>query len=187
MIFAHGDEIEISINLISERGFINFSSFKWIKMKFQNIPKIESIQFSQVHGSKEIAEFDLSRICELEIIKNKWFDIKLQPCSFVNKFVNDFNKSFSAFLKADKIFYDIQGYYLIRIFFISVKEGSCILLIYSLGLINLENYFGININIKAKNESLRNEIKKNCLVFDRCNKLQIRIGDELIFYITINK
>lgn len=35
--------------------------------------------------------------------------------------------------------------------------------------------------------SLSNEVKKNCLIFDRKNEIQVRVGDIVVFYISKNK
>lgn len=45
---------------------------------------------------------------------------------------------------------------------------------------------GINIVISNPNEVVLNEIKKNCLIYDRTNTLNVRIGDILVFYFTKN-
>jgi hypothetical protein len=43
------------------------------------------------------------------------------------------------------------------------------------------------LEVLGIHEKISNEAKKNCLIFDRKNELQCRIGDIIIFYITKNK
>ncbi len=55
------------------------------------------------------------------------------------------------------------------------------------GKIQSSNELGIQIEVVDIKEKLSNEVKKNCLIFDRKNELQCRVGDLLIFYISKNK
>jgi hypothetical protein len=50
-----------------------------------------------------------------------------------------------------------------------------------------ENNIGIKINIINENEILENEAKKNNLIFDEKNELNVRLNDLIIFYITQTK
>ena len=43
---------------------------------------------------------------------------------------------------------------------------------------------GININIYGKNEQITNEIKKIGLFYDLDNKIDLHVGDTLIFYLS---
>jgi hypothetical protein len=46
---------------------------------------------------------------------------------------------------------------------------------------------GIILKVLDADEKFSNEIKKNCLIFDRKNELQCRVGDNIIFYVSKNK
>ena len=41
---------------------------------------------------------------------------------------------------------------------------------------------GINIKILEKNEIIKNEIRKNNLLFEKRDVVEIRVGDEIIYY-----
>ena len=56
-----------------------------------------------------------------------------------------------------------------------------------LGKLPTSSEVGINILIKDYAEFTTNEIKKNCLLYDGKNQIQLRIGDILVFYISKNK
>ncbi len=60
-------------------------------------------------------------------------------------------------------------------------------LIKFIGILKSSNDLGITLNILEVNNLTSNEVKKNCLLFDKSNELQIRIGDIVIFYISRNK
>jgi len=47
---------------------------------------------------------------------------------------------------------------------------------------NTNEFCDIEISIKKCNEYISNELKKNCLMFYRSRTLELRIGDEIIFY-----
>jgi hypothetical protein len=46
---------------------------------------------------------------------------------------------------------------------------------------------GIKLTIFNKKSNISNEVKKNNLIYDRKNELQLHLGDHLIFYLTKNK
>jgi hypothetical protein len=56
-----------------------------------------------------------------------------------------------------------------------------------LGRIKGEFELGISIEVINNKETLCNEVKKNCLIFDRKNEIQARVGDIVVFYISKNK
>ncbi len=91
-----------------------------------------------------------------------------------NQFIKQFSDSLLPHLKLDKVFYDLQGFYLLKLIFKCNKEGY----------LQMDDSFKIDLLIKAKNEVLENEVKKNCLIFDHSNKLEVSIGDEIIIYIS---
>lgn len=55
------------------------------------------------------------------------------------------------------------------------------------GVVSNKEEIGIGLEVVEKNKPLRNEVKKNYLIYDHSNDLQIRVGDHLVFYYSVNK
>jgi len=51
------------------------------------------------------------------------------------------------------------------------------------GVITQKSDLGIQLVVKA--ESLCNEVKKNGLIYDNCDRLELRKGDNLVIYLSI--
>jgi hypothetical protein len=85
-----------------------------------------------------------------------------------------------------RVLYDDVGFFLFKIFLIAAVQG-----IYnfynSLGKITNGDEMGIQIEVMNPDKKVVNEVKKNCLIFDRKNSLQCRVGDILVFYLSKNK
>ncbi len=183
--FTLNDIFEISINLISDRGILDFDSFNWQNLRSEEIPRIDPIEYTPCRHKKEMIEFDLSRICELEIIKNNWNDYAKLNDSYLDEdlayrivgIIQELRKNLMPYFRINKILYDEMGYLLLKIY-LEAKE---------IGVITANKTLGINLIIKEKNESVTNELKKNGLIFDRCNTFQLRKGDEIVFYISKTK
>ena len=75
MQFNIGDIAEFNLNIYSSDGLINFSSFNWLNKKTESCPDNSFLEIGIETKSREVFDFDLSRVCELEIMKNKWNDI----------------------------------------------------------------------------------------------------------------
>jgi len=45
----------------------------------------------------------------------------------------------------------------------------------------------LGVILKIQEDELTNEVKKNCLLFDFSNEIQIRKGDIIVFYISKKK
>ena len=157
--FSPNDSIFFNVNIFTEIGLINFSTFHWIKYeKF----KIKNLNYKLQN--------------EIEYLHNGWNDINdLSYKEIVNK---NINKLFNDFFDIKNIFFDDVGYYIFKIIMKAKKKGICQ---------GIDNNIGISINIFDKEEVLENEAKKNNLVFDENNEININIDDEVIFYITQNK
>jgi len=56
-----------------------------------------------------------------------------------------------------------------------------------IGRIKSDFELGISIEVIENKDNLSNEVKKNCLIFDRKNEIQVRFGDIVVFYISKNK
>jgi hypothetical protein len=121
MNFREKDQIEMNVNLVSQRGVIKIESFKWLIPQISKIPKEETEE-----GYREVIEFDLSRKCEVEFLKNKWSDIVLLENKFIDlKFVSD---NFGELFEIEKILFEDVGYFIFKIFLKAVKTGKIMLI-----------------------------------------------------------
>ena len=113
---------------------------------------------------------------EIENLNKVWRKIDyIENNEFVKKNIINL---FENYFLIDKIFFTDVGYYIFKIIMKANKIG-----IYD----GNENNIGIKINIINENEILENEAKKNNLIFDEKNELNVRLNDLIIFYITQNK
>ena len=93
------------------------------------------------------------------------------------KIINLFNYMFNKNFQILKIlFYDV-GYYIFKIYLKATVIGD---------VLN-ENYIGIKIKIKNINDFISNECKKNNLIFDRKNEIEMHINDILVYYFSKDK
>ena len=69
-------------------------------------------------------------------------------------------------------------YYILKIYLLANKEGK---------IIWEKSQIGIKIKILGNEANVSNEVKKNNLIYDRKNELQLHIGDQLVFYLSKNK
>ena len=114
--------MEININILTEKGIIDFDNFKWIPLSVADIPNFNFFEFSSEHNKlREVLDFDLSRFCEMEIMKNKWTAI-----NNLNNSQNIFQKIESMFepcFIVQKVVYDDVGYYLFKIYLEASRPG----------------------------------------------------------------
>ncbi len=123
MKFCLGDTIETTVNIFTEKGLIDLNTFRWFPLISTNIPNFNFLEFSNDHNvHREVLDFDLSRYCELEIMKNKWNDINNIPNnqSITKKIQNLFEPNFLV----QKVLYDDVGYFLFKIFLIANIKGK---------------------------------------------------------------
>lgn len=164
--FDVNDYFTISINLISSLGLINFESFKWNKIKLKQIEKKKK--------NKE-----LSRLCEVELLKNSWQDLNEQMTpQIIFTQVEKIKKILKIYLKVIQIQWDNIGYFIIKV--------SC--LGHTVGKVYYNNE--VWIDVAYKQDLVCNEIKKNGLIYDNYednNGLQVRVGDEVILYFSISE
>lgn len=176
MNYCLNDISEINLNLFTDKGIIDINSFKWMNLNINKVPQFNFLEFSNEHNKlREVLDFDLSRFCEMEIMKNKWTDL-IHMENYEN-IIKKLKSLFEPNFIIQKVLWDDVGYYLFKIFLIASQKGR----------LKSSNEIGIKISIKNIDEPLINEVKKNCLLFDGKNQIQIRIGDILVFYISKNK
>jgi len=177
--FKYEDSFEININILSPMGLINFENFEWIKINyFENIhPNYIDYENYKIKKIKDtqLCDLDLSRFCEMELIKLKWISFeKLKNNNVINS-IKTFAKIINKLLNIFKVEYDDVGFYIVKIYTEAKKEG------------NLENnIIGINLKINKEEYSCCNEIRKNGLIYENGKELQVRIGDCIVFYLTFN-
>lgn len=122
MQFCINDIAEININLFTDKGILNISEFKWMKLKINKIPPINFLEFSNDHNKlREVLDFDLSRFCEMEIMKNKWTEI-----IHLENYENILKKLkilFEPNFIIQKVLWDDVGYHLFKIILIASEIG----------------------------------------------------------------
>ena len=88
------------------------------------------------------------------------------------------NRIFNPYFTLKESLFDDIGYFAFKFILLAVKPG----------IINSwQQELGTEIRVKDKNDYTTNEIRKNNLLYERTNYLEVRIDDFLIFYITHGK
>ena len=175
MQYAIGDYIEFTLNIMTQKGLMNIRKLVWNKITVFKTPKEDFMYYSNENIFKrEIVDFDVSRYCEMELCKGKWNDIiLLDECDiYIGELIKKFKKNFNIL----KILFDNVGYYIFKFYL----EGAIP------GVIGPDDEIGMKITVLNLNENKSNETKKNNLVFDRKNEIQMYIGDVFVFYISKN-
>ncbi len=122
MQFCLDDYVETNIHIFTEKGIVDFFSFKWMPLNLKNIPNFNFLEFSNDHNkNREVLDFDLSRFCELEIVKNKWNDIQNMANS--DNIFKKIKSLFEPYLIVQKVLYDDVGYFLFKIYLIANAAG----------------------------------------------------------------
>ncbi len=84
------------------------------------------------------------------------------------------NDLFKSNFEMKNAYYDDVGYYLFKLIMIAKKPGKVL----------CSKEIGLEIIVKGDKDITTNEIKKNDLLYENINFLQLRIGDILTFYIS---
>jgi len=125
MQFSLNDVAEININLFTDKGIIDINSFKWLNLNEDKIPQFNFLEFTNDHNKlREVLDFDLSRFCEMEIMKNKWTDLGHNENyeNIIKKIKFLFEPNFII----QKVLWDDVGYHLFKIFLIAAEKGNFI-------------------------------------------------------------
>lgn len=164
--FDVNDYFTISINLITSLGIINFESFKWNKIKLKLIEKKKKTT-------------DISRACEVELLKSSWQDLNEQMTPrIIYTQIEKIKNILKIYLKVIQIQWDNVGYFIIKV--------RC--LAHTVGKVYYNN--DVWIDVAYKQDLVCNEIRKNGLIYDNYednNGLQVRIGDEVVLYFSISE
>ena len=175
MQYAINDFAEFTLNIFTDKGLMDIRKLVWDKITVFKTPNENFLDYSNENILKrEIVDFDMSRYCEMELCKGKWNDIILLEKSddYIGELKTKFSKNFNIL----KILFDNVGYLIFKFYL----EGS------KPGVINADDEIGIKITVLSPHEDKSNETKKNNLVFDRKNEIQMHLGDIFIFYISKN-
>ena len=175
MQYAIGDYIEFTLNIMTQKGLMDIRKLVWNKITVFKTPSEDFMYYSNENILKrEIVDFDVSRYCEMELCKGKWNDIiLLDECDiYIGELIKKFKKNFNIL----KILFDNVGYYIFKFYL----EGAIP------GVIGPDDEIGMKLKVLNLNENKSNETKKNNLVFDRKNEIQMHIGDVMVFYISKN-
>jgi hypothetical protein len=172
--------MKININIYSSSGFIDCDNIKFfIATDSIDLTNLDAISGNMTSfGVKKIKKADYlsePRICELECFKNSWRDISYFPDYLI--ILNKFKGIFEPFFVIDKILYEDVGYFIFKVILTAVKKGK----------IENKEEIGIKLKIVGENEIIKNEVKKNNLIFERSNTLEMRVGDLLMFYLSHSK
>jgi hypothetical protein len=115
--FKYNDIVEFSLTLIS---LSIVEKATWIKVKVGPIPSQDYFSISHTLPGKEIVEYDLSRFCEIEIIKSKWIDIMYFPNPTISNIILS---QFLDYFEILNTLYDDTGYYILKVNLLAVREG----------------------------------------------------------------
>ena len=175
MQYAVNDYAEFTLNIFTEKGLMNIRKLVWDKITVFKTPSEDFLDYSNENILKrEIVDFDMGRYCEMELCKGKWNDIILLENS--DNYIAGLKNKFKDIFNITKILFDNVGYLIFKFYL----EGS------KPGVVNPDDEIGIKITVLSKNQDKSNETKKNNLIFDRKNEIQLHIGDFFIFYISKN-
>ena len=170
--FWPGDQILISIGLISEIGILDFDNFHWLNPRI--VPKIKKNNLLKFPSESYLTNSE--NTCEVEGLVNGWLGIEqLDNYKSVMKTLYDL---FGNFFSINEIYFEDVGYYFFKVILQAKNEGECN---------GINNNLGINIKIYPKDKAITNEIKKNGLIYDEKNELIVNIDDIITFYISQNK
>lgn len=171
--FNQGDTMKVTINLFSENGLVNLNTFHWSRLVTKPTLNTNWLM-SLISTTKKDNSFSL-RYCEVEELRNDWRDISQMEnaASFVKSIQMKFDEDFEV----KNILFDDVGYYLFKISLTAKRKG----------IIEASKDIGMNIEIFDHDSSIQNFVKKNDLIIDENNELNLRVGDLLVFYLSHKK
>lgn len=155
---------------------------KWSQLKIEKCPKLDYLNLSQevdytkICKNREVFDYNLSYFCEIEILKSKWTRIKGNLVDY-DLILNKINFLFSPLFEVNEVWFDNIGYLVFKIYLTAIRKG----------VLHSSSELGITIEVKDEKELISNEVKKNFLLFDYKNEIQVRVKDHLVFYLSKNK
>ena len=145
----------------AEKGFVNYEE---IRMKI----KIYNLNNYLKHLAKK--EINNIRISEYEELCSYWKNINLYV--YKDLIIKMMKTYFGNFFEVKKIFFDNIGIYIFKVQLKAIKSG----------IIKNKKNVGINIKIIGKNDTIKNEIRKNNLLFEKRDVIEVKVGDEIMYY-----
>jgi hypothetical protein len=173
--FKEDDIITFNFPIYTIKGFIEMEKEK-IEI-YYNISNYKIEKKLDISGgvSKANEEYDFSHICEMEVIKYKWHDIKTFPN---NETVwEKIRKIFEPVFNIIEIKYDDVGHLIFKINLIAKKPG----------IIRNKDELGLEIKVYDNDCSIMNGVNKNNLIYEHNSVLEMRVSDLLTFYISHDK
>lgn len=156
---------------------IQFSYGDIVNFSVTIFSEVGLINFEDFHWMKPKKVEKTNNNCECEEIKNFWDDISnLKESDFI---VKSIHRMFDKYFHIEQIFFDDVGYILLKIILVGKSPGRC--------EGDQDDNLGIVINVLNKDQQITNEVKKNGLIIDEKNELNIRIDDKIVFYISKSK
>ena len=160
--FTEQDQGFINLEIYNaEKGFVNFNEIK-LSIKIYNLKT-----YLKHLAKKEINNI---RISEYEELCYYWKNINLYE--YKELIIKMMKTYFGNFFDIKKIFYDNIGIYIFKVELKAIKSGD----------IKNKKNVGINIKINEQNDIIKNEIRKNNLLFEKRDIVEIRVGDEITYY-----
>ena len=160
--FTENDQGFLNFEIYNaEKGFINFDEID-IRIKIYNL------KIYLKHLAKK--EINNIRISEYEELCSYWKNINLYI--YKELIIKMMKTYFGNFFDVKKIFFDNIGIYIFKVYLKAIKSG----------FIKNKKNVGINIKIIGKNDVKKNEIRKNNLLFEKRDVIEVKIGDEIIYY-----
>lgn len=168
-----GDNIELAINWFSLFGLLRLETIIWQLPILQNSQKIlKSLQLTNEESlQKKFRLHQISRNSEVEVNCSEWYDSKYYPVP-VQALEYDL---FLPFLKIVKFEFTGSEIIVSKSTFRAEKPGivpESVMLI------------GICVEVLEENCEVKQEVKKVGLLYDRHVPIRLRIGDELIVYVS---
>ena len=171
--FKYNDKGVINFEIYSSKNnFIIPNSVKVIMKRFDLKDYINELN---------INKYNNLRVCEYEDISTHWKSIEAEKNHHLFKTLKTkIKEKFESNFFIESISFVNVGFLVYKIILIAKKPG----------IINRDKLgidFGINLLIKRKYENIENEIKKNNLIIERRQILELRVGDKIIIYISVKK
>lgn len=171
-----GDNIELAINWFSLFGLLRRDCITWqppILCSMKNyLRSLKPKTIDQEEYSKKKTHlYKISRNCEPEVNCSEWYDIKYYPA---HPQANPYDH-FLPFLKLVK--FEFTGSEII-VSKSTFKAEKC-------GIVpDSMSYIGIWVEIVEEGADIKQEVKRMGLLYDRHVPVRLRIGDELVVYIS---
>ena len=171
-----GDSIELAVNWFSLYGLLKLDTIIWQPPIIQNSKTLlKSLQNSDPEYEesikKKIRLYQVSRNCEVETNCLEWYDTKYyDPPSQALAYDH-----FLPFLKLVKFEFTGSEIIVSKSTFRAEKIGI---------VPESVMYIGICVEILDKECEVRQEVKKVGLLYDRHVPIRLRLGDELVVYVS---